>query len=158
MTLEFVRTEPGEDPIIVEGYFAATPASVFQAWTDPDIVMQWFGREPNSLHSATIDLRRGGAWRFLESNDAEKSVGFEGKYLDIVPGERLVFSWSKVIAHATGERDATPTSQVEVTFKAKGNGTDIRLVHSAVHDEAARHGFGGGWSFAFGTMRTLLSA
>ena len=157
MTLEFVRTEPGDDPIIVEGYFAATPARVFQAWTDPNIVMKWFGRAPNSLHSATIDLRQGGAWRFLKSRDDEKSVGFEGEYLVIEPGERLVFSWSQVVAHADGERETTPHSQVEVIFTAKGNGTHVRLVHSAVHSEDARRGFGGGWEFAFNTMSALLS-
>ena len=157
MTLEFVRTEPGADPIIVEGYFAATPARVFQAWTDPDIVMKWFGRAPNSLHSATIDLRQGGAWRFLKSSDVEKSVGFEGEYIDIEPGQRLVFTWSHVIAYASGKREATPYSQVEVIFTAKGTGTDVRLVHSAVHSEEARRGFGGGWEIAFNTMSALLS-
>jgi uncharacterized protein YndB with AHSA1/START domain len=47
VTLEFVRTELGTDPIFVEGYFAASPATVFRAWTDPNIVMKWFGRAPN---------------------------------------------------------------------------------------------------------------
>ena len=155
--MEFVRTEPGSDPIIVECYFAATPKRVFEAWTDPDIVMKWFGRTPNSLHSATIDLRQGGAWRFLESKDDQKSVGFEGKYLDIEPGERIVFTWSRVIARATGEREATPYSQVEVVFSAKGRGTYVRLVHSAVHSEDARRGFAGGWEIAFTTMSALLA-
>ena len=157
MTLEFVRSEPGEDPIIVEGYFAATPAAVFRAWTDPNIVMKWFGRAPNSLHSATIDLRPGGVWQFLESSDEERSVGFEGEYLAVEPDRHLAFTWSKVIARTTGERDATPISRVEVTFTAQGNGTAVRLVHSAVHDDDTRRGFGGGWSFAFNTMRALLS-
>ncbi len=157
MTWEFVRTEPGKDPIIVEGYFAASPSRVFRAWTDPDIVKKWFGRAPNSLHSAAIDLREGGAWRFLESSDQEKSIGFEGEYLDIEPGERLVFTWSKFIARAAGDRDVTPVSQVEIIFSARDNGTHVRLVHSAVHDEGTRKGFAGGWDFAFGTMRTLLS-
>lgn len=92
MTLEFVTAEPGDDPIIVEGYIAAPPARLFRAWTDPNIVTQWFGRAPHFLHSATIDLRPGGAWQFLESRDAERSVGFEGEYLDIEPSERLVFT------------------------------------------------------------------
>ncbi len=157
MTLEFVKTEPGEDPIVVEGYFAAAPARIFQAWTIPDEVMKWFGPTPNSLQSASIDLRQGGAWQFLKSRDEEQSFGFEGEYLVIEPGERLVFTWSQFIAHATGERESTPYSQVEVTFTAKGNGTIVRLVHSAVHDEETRQGFGRGWAFAFNTMSTLLS-
>lgn len=157
MTLEFVRTEPGEDPIIVEGYFAAAPARVFQAWTDPDMVMKWFGYAPNSLQGARIDLRPGGAWQFLKSNDAEKSVGFEGEYLEIDPGKRLRFTWSYFVEHANGEREATPASQVEVHFTANGSGTDIRLVHGAIQDEGTRQGFAGGWDAAFGTLNTILS-
>ena len=119
MTLGFVRTEPGDDPIIAEAYIAATPTRLFRTWTDPNIVTQWLGRAPHFLHWATIDLRPGGAWQFLESRDAERSVGFEGEYLDIEPSERLVFTWSKVIAYATGERESTPSSQAEVVFTAK---------------------------------------
>ena len=37
MSPEFVRTEPGSDPIIVEGYFAVAPAEMYAAWTDPDM-------------------------------------------------------------------------------------------------------------------------
>ena len=158
MTFEFVRTEPGADPIVVEGHFSATPATVFQAWTDPSVVVKWFGRRPNSLHSATIDLRQGGTWQFLESKNEQKSVGFEGEYLHIEPGSRLVFTWSKVIAYATGERESTPYSRVEVTFSAEGDGTAVRLVHSAMHNEEVRRGFAGGWDSAFNTMRALLSS
>ncbi len=156
MTLEFVRTEPGDDPIIVEGYFAATPARVLQAWADPNIVMKWFGPAPISLLSATIDLRPGGAWQFLKSKEEEKSFGFEGEYLDIEPGMCLVFTWCQVITHASGEREATPHSQVQIIFTAMSSGSYIRLVHSAVHGEDARRGFGGGWEFAFNALSALI--
>lgn len=155
--MEFVKTEPGDDPIIVECYLAAPPARVFQAWTIPDEVMKWFGSTPNSLFSATIDLRPGGAWQFLKSSDAEKSAGFAGEYLIVESGARLVFTWSFVTTHADGRREATPPSQVEVTFTVKGGGTDIRLVHSAIHDETTRNNFAGGWSSAFNTMSALFN-
>ena len=93
----------------------------------------------------------------MEAQDAEKSIGFEGEYLEIEPGSRLVFTWSKITAYATGERDSTPASQVEVNFTAKGGGTDVRVVHSAMDSEATRKGFAGGWEFAFKTMTALLS-
>ncbi len=85
------------------------------------------------------------------------SVGFEGIYLAIEPGKRLVFTWSKVIAYATGERESAPDSQVEVTFTAKYHGTHVRLVHSAVPNKGARRGFAGGWESAFRVMSTLFS-
>jgi uncharacterized protein YndB with AHSA1/START domain len=150
--MEFSKSPPGDDPIVVECYFAASPAKVYEAWTDPKIVVKWFGLAPNSLHSATIDLRPGGAWQFLKTKDGDKSMGFEGEYLDIQPGEKLVFSWAHVIVHANGEREATPYSQVEVNFTPKGKGTNVRLVHSAVQSEDARRGIGGGWEASFVTL------
>lgn len=156
MTFAFVKTELGADPIVVEGYFAAPPEKVFHAWTDPESVMKWFGHTPNSLHSAEIDLKPGGAWQFLMTKDDQRSVGFEGEYLEIEPGGRLVFSWAHVVAHSDGNRDATSYSQVEVTFTAKGGGTDIRLVHSAIQTEDARKGVGSGWEGAFGHISALF--
>ena len=156
MSFNFVQSRPGDDPIIVESFFAAPPTKVFRAWTEPEAVMKWFGYEPNSLHSASIDLRLGGTWQFLISKNTEKTVGFEGEYLDIKTGERIVFSWSHVVAHTNGQREESPASKVEITFTAKGAGTDVRLVHSAIATEDARKGVGGGWQVAFGSLQTLL--
>jgi len=155
--MQFVKTEPGTDPIIVEGFFAATPAKVFEAWTKPDIVVKWFGHKPNSLHSASIDLRPGGEWQFLLLKDDDKSVGFEGLYQDVLPGKKLVFSWAHVVEHANGEREETPRSRVEVTFTSKGQGTFVRLVHTAISNEDSRRGIGGGWEAAFTHMDDILS-
>lgn len=154
--MEFVKSAPGDDPIVVEGYFAADPANVFRAWTDPDIVVQWFGQMPNSLHSATIDLRPGGAWRFLISSDDEKSVGFEGQYQDVLPDRKLVFSWVHVTVYANGEREETPSSRVEVTFTPKGSGTTVRLVHSAIQSPDALRAVGSGWQASFTSLASAL--
>lgn len=157
MTFAFVKTELGEDPIVVEGYFAAPPEKVFHAWTTPESVMKWFGHKPNSLHSADIDLKPGGAWQFILTKDDHHTMGFEGEYLDIEPAQRLVFSWSHVTNHADGNRDATPYSQVEVTFTGKGGGTDVRLVHSAIQNDDARKGVGSGWEGAFSHISALFT-
>jgi len=150
--MEFVKSPPGDDPIVVEGYFAAPPAKVFEAWTDPEIVVQWFGQAPYSLKAATIGLCPGGAWRFLMADDGRQSTAFEGTYLEVRPAERLVFSWSHVVDRADGVRDATSESRVEVEFTRNGDGTDVRLVHSAIQSTDARHGVGGGWEKGFGYM------
>jgi len=153
--MEFVQSVPGEDPVIVESYFAETPATVFHAWTDPEIVVKWFGYAPNSLLSATIDLRTGGRWSFLLSKDADKTIGFEGEYLDVQPGEKLIYSWAHVTTHADGAREETPASKVEVSFTAQGKGTSVRLVHAGLNSEDARRGVGGGWTAAFRHLTAL---
>ena len=73
-----MKYPPGGGPIVVEGNFAAPPEKVFEAWTYPDIVVQWFGQALYSLKAATIDLRSGGAWRFLLADDGRRSMVFEG--------------------------------------------------------------------------------
>ena len=158
MNTQFLQSAPGAEPFRVESYFAAAPERVFAAWTRPEAVMKWFGKAPNSLVSADIDLRPGGIWRFVMSRDDDRSIGFEGQYLEIEPAKKLVFSWAHVVEHANGEREATPYSRVEVTFSPKGAGTDLRLVHSAVRSEDARRGIGGGWEAAFTHLQGVLDA
>lgn len=154
---EFVKTEPVDETIIVEGYFAVSPSQMFQAWTNPEIIKKWFGREPNSLHSAEVDLRQGGIWRFLKSSDEEKAVGFEGEYLEIEQDHRLVFSWSHAVTFANGEKETTPASRVEVVFSSKGSGTNVILHHSAIRSEDGRKGVGGGWEISFGILKHFLT-
>ncbi len=154
--MEFVKSVPGDDPIVVEGYFAAPPDQVYEAWTDPDTVVKWFGQKPNSLHSASIDLRPGGTWRFLKSKDDDKSIGFEGLYQVIKPAEKLVFSWAHVVAHADGRREETPYSRVEVVFTARGRGTFVRLHHSAISNDQSRRGVGSGWQASFTHLTDTL--
>jgi uncharacterized protein YndB with AHSA1/START domain len=137
---------------VVEGYFAASPEKVFEAWTYPDIVVQWFGQVLYSLKAATIDLRPSGAWRFLLADDGWRSLAFEGAYLEVRPPEWLVFSWSHVVDRANGGRDATSKSRVEVDFTRNVEGTDVRLVHSAIQSTDARRSVGGGWEKGFGFM------
>lgn len=155
--MRFVSSAPGDEPIVVEGWFAASPARVFGAFTDPEVVMQWFGVRPGSLVSAAIDLRPGGAWRFELSRTDERSAAFEGEYLAIEPGRLLAFSWRHVVEHAGGEREATPVSRVEIRFSPQGAGTGIRLVHSGLASEEARRNVGGGWDAAFAAVEAVLA-
>jgi uncharacterized protein YndB with AHSA1/START domain len=154
--MNFVTSSPGQDPVKVEGYFAASPERVYNAWTDPDVIVKWFGTHPNTLVSAEVDLSVGGAWRFVSEAGPEKTVSLEGHYREIDPPARLVFSWAHVVAHESGERQSTPESLVEIDFEPKGSGTMVRLVHSAISTESARLGVGGGWEASFGAMSKLL--
>lgn len=155
--LDFVKTEPDDDPILVECFFAQPPTAVFEAWTDPEIIMKWFGPRPNTLVSATIDLRLGGRYRFVKSQDDKTSTGFAGEYLVIEPNHRLVFTWAQFACHADGREEITPHSKVEIDFVATEGGTELRLSHSALPSDDARKGFAGGWERAFGNLVPLLA-
>lgn len=109
--------------------FAAPRELVYRAWTDPD-QLQWFGDTgvPTDRHRTTVDLRVGGAWRIdmVESPDHRYTTG--GVYREIVPPERLVFTWGA----AGGWPDLDPARPddnpvVTVTLEPVDDGTEMTV-------------------------------
>ncbi len=125
--------------LTLKRHLNAPPAKVYAAWTNPQKIIRWFGRpdaKPDSFQ-ADIDARIGGRFRISFSTDDEYyEVG--GVYREVVPNERLVFSWAW---HSTPERE----SQVTVSLKPDGDGTLLTLHHEQLFDQAARDGHERGW-------------
>jgi len=155
--MDFVKSEPGSIPIIVECFFNETPKIIFNAWTDPDIVKQWFGMEPNSMHSAFIDLRVGGEWRIIRKTTDDKTTTFKGRYLDIIDGEFLKFTWSISTESSDGKFEESAHSEVQVSFLPNGDGTDVRLQHSALKDTQSSQNFAFGWNASMHNIFTILT-
>jgi uncharacterized protein YndB with AHSA1/START domain len=118
----------------------ARPEKVYAAWTNPENMVRWFGPAgvtPGS-ERATIDARVGGSYRLSFDRDNEH-YEVAGVYREMVPNERLVFSWAW---HSTPERE----SLVTVSLKPDGNGTLLTLHHEQFFDEAGRDSHQQGWS------------
>jgi len=154
---DFLKSDPGQEPVIVEGLFRADPARVFRAFTEPEEVVCWFLPKSGALVSAEIDLKVGGRWCFVTEKSADKQIHFEGEYLTIEAPKRLEFSWRHVQEHADGTRETSETSRVLVTFTEAGKATEVRLRHEAITTEDARRGVGGGWSGCFGQLAELVA-
>ena len=84
-------TTPAERVIHIERVFDAPRARVWRAMTEPELVSQWWGRG-HRLDIEAMELRPGGRWRFVE-HTPDGLQGFEGHYREIVPEERLVFTF-----------------------------------------------------------------
>src|SRR5919202_3031193 len=67
----------------------ALPARVFAAWTEPEQVAQWWDATGEKLGACEIDLRPGGAFRFVTSHHPDKP--FTGVYREIAPPTLLIF-------------------------------------------------------------------
>jgi uncharacterized protein YndB with AHSA1/START domain len=91
---------PSDREVVVERVFDAPRAVVWQAFTDPELVSQWWGRG-NKLVIEKLELRPGGRWRFVEHAD-DGVHGFEGVYREVTPPERLawIFTWDGMAGHA----------------------------------------------------------
>ena len=86
-------TTPSDRTIRIERIFNAPRDRVWNALTDPALVPEWWGRG-NKLVIERMEVKRGGHWRFVE-HGPEGSHGFEGRYREVTPKERVVqtFEW-----------------------------------------------------------------
>jgi uncharacterized protein YndB with AHSA1/START domain len=117
----------------------APPAQVYAAWTDPKKLVRWFGpanAKPGSVQ-ADIDARIGGRFR-INFSTADEYYEAGGVYREVVPNQRLVFSWAW---HSTPERE----SLVTISLKPDGDGTLLTLHHEQFFDQAARDSHERGW-------------
>lgn len=128
----------------------ATPAEVYRAWTDPELLMRWFGPENVTMQEAEVDLRVGGTYRVVMLEDNGERHQVSGAYQEIVENERLAFSWAWV---TTPER----VSRVTVTFKQDGDGTILTLLHEQFFDEAALRGHTHGWTGSLVKLEALFA-
>src|SRR4051794_37751967 len=85
-----VVTLPTGTEIRITREFDAPPALVWRAWTEPELVSQWWPGRRGQMRSCEIDLRVGGSWRYVMTASEGFEVAFHGTYLEIEPGARLV--------------------------------------------------------------------
>jgi uncharacterized protein YndB with AHSA1/START domain len=89
----FTVTTPSDVEIRMTRLFDAPRRLVFEAMTNPEHVKQWWGRlgDGYSVPVCEIDLRVGGAWRFVNRHPKGEAA-FHGEYRDIAAPDRLVFT------------------------------------------------------------------
>ena len=90
VTHSAILTLPTDEQILVTREFDAPSELVFKAWTTPELVARWWHANRGEVTVVEIDLRVGGAWRYVMVADDGSEVGFHGEYREIVPNERLV--------------------------------------------------------------------
>jgi uncharacterized protein YndB with AHSA1/START domain len=83
-------TLPTDEQILITREFDAPKHLVYQAWTTPELVKQWWTANRGEATVAEIDLRVGGMWRYVMVADGGLEVAFHGEYREIVPNERIV--------------------------------------------------------------------
>ena len=83
-----------ERELVVTRTFNGPARIVFEAWTKPELFKQWW--VPKSmgmfLRSCEMDVRVGGRYRLVFGHDASQSMAFFGKYIEVIPHSRLVWT------------------------------------------------------------------
>ena len=101
---------------VVTRIFDAPARLVFEAWSKPELFGLWWPPKSNPmpLLSCEMDVRTGGGYRLAFGRDAETAMAFFGRYLEVVPGARMV--WTNDEA---GEGAVTTVTFEEVDGRTK---------------------------------------
>lgn len=124
-------TTPSDREIRIERVFDASRERVWRAFTDPELVAEWWGRG-NKLVIERMEVERGGHWRFVE-HAPDGVHGFEGRYREVTPPERLVhtFEWDGMPGYVAIET---------VTFEDLGDGRTKVVTTTLFHTAEERDG------------------
>ena len=87
-------TTPTDRTIRVEREFDAPRDRVWRAFTEPELIAQWWGRG-NKLVIERMEVGRGGHWRVVEHTPDGETHGFEGRFREVTPKDRIsrTFEW-----------------------------------------------------------------
>jgi uncharacterized protein YndB with AHSA1/START domain len=140
-----------ERELVLTRTFNGPARIVFEAWTKPEMLKRWWVPKSAgvSLLSCELDVRVGGRYRFELGLDASKSMAFFGRYLEVIPNSRLVWT------NEESDQGAVTT----VTFEEKGGKTLLVLHELYPSKEAldgAIAGMPGGMQETFAQLDELL--
>lgn len=131
-------------------HYKTTPEKIWQAWTDPEALKQWF-RPDDSMTTpeAEVDVRVGGQFHIKMKSQEGDEHDVSGVYKEVIPNRKLVFSWAW---KSTPERE----SLVTVELAPKDGGTELTLRHEQFMDEETRDLHEDGWTGALGRLAAYL--
>ena len=159
-------TTISKDAIVIERTFDASVDLIWQMWTQPEHLKQWYGPKGFSVSIVEMDVRVGGKHLFcMERQMPDGSMKFwtVGEYTEVVPNKRLAYTDSMADEHGNvaspsaygGNDDEYPlTTLVTVLLEDLHGRTKMVMTHAGV--PADEGGASVGWEQAFVKMADHL--
>ena len=129
--------------------FNTTPGRLFKAWTNEKDFAAWYGPAGFKVIYCKLDVRVGGHWRAGISTGASEEYWMEGKYLEIIEGEKLVFTFND----GSEQKNSGLETIVTISFSKLGNQTIMHFNQSVFPTVKDRDSHHDGWASAFGCLR-----
>jgi len=131
-----------ERELVITRLFDAPRELVFRMWTDPEHLAKWWGPTGFTAPSVEVDVTEGGAWRTCMRDSADGAEYWSsGVYLEVVPPEKLVFSFRWDPREGQPDEDTLVT----VTFADRDGKTELTFHQSGFVTDASRDGHLDGW-------------
>ena len=148
---------PGDREIVLTREFDAPRQLVFDAYTKPELLQRWLtGRPDHTMPICEIDLRVGGAYRYVWRGPDGKEMTSKGFYREVVPPERLVATERFEPTWYEGEAVNT------TTFTEKNGKTTVTLTiqcgSKEIRDGILKSGMERGVAYSFDQLEQILTS
>jgi uncharacterized protein YndB with AHSA1/START domain len=148
-------TTPTDREIRIVREFDAPRERVFAAFTDPALIPDWWGPRGTITTVDKMEVRAGGAWRYISVDSDGNETAFRGTYREVTAPERIVQTW---------EWEGLPGHVSIETAEFEDLGERTRLVSTALYhtpeerDGMLNSGMEGGMNETFQRLDELLAA
>lgn len=142
-----------DDTILtIERELNASPARVYEAWTNPQILQKWWGPVGVTIPELTLDVRENGEWTTTFHSEKMGNRVVSGKYITLEPPKRLVFTWGW-----TNDGKRGHETLVEILLTAQGDNTLMTLTQKTFMQTEHRDNHNHGWTSSFTKLDKLLA-
>jgi uncharacterized protein YndB with AHSA1/START domain len=156
-TSQTMTSTEGRD-LVLTRMIDAVPEKVFRAWTEPELMKQWFAPAPWTTPAVETDVRPGGSNMIVMRGPDGTEFPNRGVYLEVVKNQRLVFTDAYTTAW---EPSAKPFMTVILTFEEVDGKTryTARVRHWTEADREAHEkmGFHAGWPICTEQLAALVA-
>ena len=146
--------------LVLERVIDASPEKVFEAWTNPALLKQWFAPKPWTTPHVDVDLRVGGRCNFTMRGPGGEENPNEGVYLEVVPGRRLTFTdaFTEGFVPKAGAPFMVATIELEPAPGGKTKYTaTARHWTKETTEQHKQMGFHEGWGVCADQLNALVS-
>lgn len=130
-----IIAEKGKQELFITREFDAPRELVFQAFSDPKLVVQWLGPRELSMEIEKLDSRTGGSYRFVHCNASGNKFGFNGVIHDVTEPERIIRTFE-----FEGLPERGHVSLETATFEPLDEERTLLIIHSVFKSVADRDG------------------
>lgn len=136
--------------IIIEKTFETTIEKVWDAWTIPSLIMNWFGSDPRGkVLKAHLDVRLGGSFEITFHDFDLTEHTCSGIYEEVWPINKLTFSWQ-------WKSEPGVESAIILFLIPEGKSTRMLFEHKNIGLES-KHDYAKGWQNTFLKLERLLT-
>ena len=143
--------------LLISRSIDAPPSAIWQAWSDPLQLAEWWCPKPWTTEVRAFDFRPGGAFHTFMRGPEDGTSDNPGLFLDIVPEQRIVFTSTLI----EGWRPATPWLPMTAVITLEPEGSGTRYTALVMHkdaEDAKQHetmGFYDGWGTCIEQLAAL---